>query len=246
MMPLVPCFSGVYHEPFVGGGALFFALQPSRAILSDGNLRLIRAYRGLRDQPREVIRRLQEAPYDKDYFNHQRQRAIDADSDVEVAVWMIYLNRTGFNGLYRENRHGRFNVPFGRHVRPLICDEPNLLACSQRLQHAQILHDTFESVESRARSGDFVYFDPPYQPVSATSTFTSYTSRGFCFEDHRRLRDLALRLKRRGVHVLVSNSASSHVLGLYEKHFEIHEVQALWKVNCKREKRGRITELLIR
>jgi DNA adenine methylase len=246
MLPLVPSFSGTYHEPFLGGGALFFALRPRRAILCDSNRRLVRTYRGLRDDPEEVIRRLRESPYDKDYYLAQRDRAIDEVSDVDVAIWLIYLNRTGFNGLYRVNRRDQFNVPFGRHVRPLICDEANLRACSTVLQRAQVLHDTFESVEDRARPGDFVYFDPPYEPVSSTSRFTSYTSIGFSLEDQCRLRDLSLRLKRRGVQVLISNSAARPVYDLYHDHFEIQEVQALRKVNCRRDGRGRITELLIR
>lgn len=246
MLPLVPSFSGTYHEPFLGGGALFFALRPRRAILCDRNRRLVRTYRGLRDDPDQVVRRLRESPYDKDYYLAQRDRPIDEASDVEVAIWLIYLNRTGFNGLYRVNQRDQFNVPFGRHVRPLICDEANLRACSTVLQRAQVLHDTFESVEDRARSGDFVYFDPPYEPVSSTSRFTSYTSSGFSLEDQGHLRDLAVRLKRRGVHVLISNSAARPVYDLYRDHFEIQEVQALRKVNCRRDGRGRITELLIR
>ncbi len=246
LLSLVPNFAGTYHEPFLGGGALFFALRPRRSILADCNRRLIRTYRGLRDHPDHVIDRLHESPYEKSFYLAQRDRPIDAETDVDVAAWMIYLNRTGFNGLYRVNRNNQFNVPFGRHNRPLICDEANLRACSTVLQRAQLFHDAFESVESRAQPGDFVYFDPPYEPLSATSNFTSYSSGGFTIDDQRRLRDLALRLKRRRVHVLVSNSAAEPIYALYERDFEVHEVQALRKVNCRREGRGRITELIFR
>lgn len=245
LLPLVPEFSGTYHEPFVGGGALFFALRPRNAILCDENERLIRSYRGLRDHAEEVIRRLRACPYDKDFYLEQREQVIDGSSDLDVATWMIYLNRTGFNGLYRVNRRNQFNVPFGRHVRPLICDANNLRACATVLQRAQVLHDTFESVESRAKKGDFVYFDPPYEPLSPTSNFTSYTSGGFGLENQRALRDLALRLKHRGVHVMISNSSAEPIYALYEKDFEIHEVPAFRRINCRRDRRGQVMELVI-
>lgn len=246
LLPLVPSFTGTYHEPFVGGGALFFALRPRNAILCDCNQRLVRSYRGLRDHAEQVIERLRACPYEKGFYLDQRERQIDLEDDLEVAVWLIYLNRTGFNGLYRVNRRNQFNVPFGRHVRPLICDVANLRACSAVLQRAQVLHDTFDSVERRAKAGDFVYFDPPYEPVSSTSNFTSYTSAGFDMGDQRELRDLALRLKRRGVHVMISNSSAEPIYALYKKHFEVHEVQALRKINCRRDRRGQVKELIIR
>jgi DNA adenine methylase len=245
LVPLVPEFSGTYHEPFVGGGALFFALRPRNAILCDENERLIRSYRGLRDHAEEVIRRLRGCPYDKDFYLEQREQVIDGASDLDVAAWMIYLNRTGFNGLYRVNRRNQFNVPFGRHIRPLICDEINLRACANVLQRAQVLHNTFESVESRAKKGDFVYFDPPYEPLSSTSNFTSYTSGGFGFESQRALRDLAVRLKRRGVRVMISNSSAAPIYALYEKDFELHEVPAFRRINCRRDRRGQVKELVI-
>lgn len=246
LLKLVPEFTGTYHEPFVGGGALFFALKPRVAILCDRNRRLVRTYRGLRDYTREVIERLKACPYDKDFYLAQRDRDIDAEPDLEIAVWMIYLNHTGFNGLYRVNRHNQFNVPFGRYTRPLICDEANLLACASVLQRAQVLEDTFESVESRAKPGDFVYFDPPYEPVSATASFTSYTTDGFDFHDQQRLHDVALRLKQRGVAVMISNSASQLIRRLYSRQFKIHEVPALRRINCRRDRRGDVMEFIIR
>ncbi len=245
LLPLVPNFNGTYHEPFVGGGALYFALKPDHAILSDCNERLVRSYRGLRDHTDEVIRRLRNCPYNKSFFLQQRKRKIDKQSDLEVAVWLIYLNRTGFNGLYRVNRRNEFNVPFGRHTRPLICDETNLRACSVELQRARLINDRFETVERRAQHGDFVYFDPPYEPLSLTSSFTSYTSTGFTLEDQRMLRDIAFRLKSRGVHIMISNSSAESIQQLYEKHFEIHEVPAMRKINCRRDRRGQVTEYII-
>jgi len=246
LLPLVPDFTGTYHEPFVGGGALFFALRPRDAILCDQNDRLIRTYRGLRDHAEQVIERLRACPHDRDFYLSWRKQDIDGRDDPDVSVWMIYLNRTGFNGLYRVNRRNQFNVPFGRYVHPLICDEANLRACALALQRAQVFRDDFRSVGARAKPGDFVYFDPPYEPVSATSNFTSYTSSGFGMDDQRTLRDLAWDLKRRGVHVMISNSSAPPIYELYERHFEIHKVAANRKINCRRDRRGYVTELVIR
>ena len=180
-----------YHEPFVGGGALFFALAArcgglsGRAVLSDMNSRLIRTYQTVRDQVEPLIGRLQEHAelHSKDHYYNTRARPIDDDEDLEVAAWMIYLNKTGFNGLYRVNKKGKFNVPIGRYKNPKICDADNLRACSAVLQGVEIHHQGFDAVLERAGSGDFVYFDPPYVPVSATASFTAYTSDGFNLAD---------------------------------------------------------------
>lgn len=245
MMPYVPRRFGAYHEPFLGGGALFFRLLPKGATLSDFNERLIRTYRGIRDEPTRVIERLRGYPHDKDFFLGMRSMDIDAGQDDEVAAWFIYLNKTGFNGLYRVNRRNVFNVPFGDYKDPNICDEDNLRACSQALKGAKLEVNGFESVLERAKPGDFVYFDPPYVPLSVTSAFTSYTSAGFDMDDQRRLRDVALELKKRKVHVLLSNSSAEAVRELYAG-FEQVEVSATRAVNSKVEGRGKVTELLIR
>ena len=172
-----PDYSGFrYFEPFVGGGALFFALRPKRAVLADVNERLIRTYKGVRDDVQTVIGLLGKYPHDATFFYRLREEQIDSGTDAEVAAWFIYLNKTGFNGLYRVNRDNRFNVPFGRYVRPKICDKATLLACSSALADVELLVADFEVVVAKAKRGDFVYFDPPYVPLSATSSFTSYTS----------------------------------------------------------------------
>ena len=235
-----------YHEPFLGGGALFFALKPARAVLSDVNLRLIRTYRGVKDDVERVIGLLESYPHDADFYYELREVDIDRRSDAEVAAWFIYLNKTGFNGLYRVNRDNRFNVPFGRYARPTICNKATLRACSRALERAEILHLDFEQAVKKARRGDFVYFDPPYVPLSATSSFTSYTSNGFDAGAQTRLRDIAKKLKRSGVRVLLSNSSAPFVRNLYKSGFVLHEVSALRPVNSKATKRGAVTELLIR
>jgi DNA adenine methylase len=237
---------GGYFEPFVGGGALFFALRPKRAVLADVNTRLIRAYRGVRGAVDEVIRLLRSYPHDPAFFYRFREADIDDATDAEVAAWVIYLNKTGFNGLYRVNRENRFNVPFGRYDNPTICDEPTLRACAAALAHAALRVGDFEAIVAEAKAGDFVYFDPPYVPLSATSSFTSYTSKGFGTEEQKRLRDTARRLKERGVRVLLSNSSAPAVRKLYAKGFDVVEVSATRAVNSKATGRGPIAELIIR
>lgn len=238
---------GTFHEPFLGGGAMFFGLKPARAILSDTNERLVRTYRGVRNDVEAVIKRLRTFPHDKAFFLQMRGLDIDASlSDAEVAAWFIYLNKTCYNGLYRVNSRNIFNTPFGAYENPTVCDESLLRACSKALKKAEIVQADFERVVADTHSGDFVYFDPPYVPLSATSSFTSYTSSGFGPTEQKRLRDLAISLKRAGRHVLISNSSAGLVRDLYSPAFAIVEVQASRTVNTKASGRGRIAELLIR
>lgn len=245
LLKFVPVQFGTYHEPFVGSGALFFTLKPHGAVLYDTNLRLIRTWRAIRDDVEAVITRLGSYSYDKEFFLEMRKRDIDRESDAEVAAWFIYLNRTAYNGLYRVNRRNVFNVPFGRYSNPMICDADNLRACSKMLQGVKLLNADFADVLELAEYGDFVYFDPPYVPLSPTSSFTSYTTNGFGLEDHVRLRDVALALKRRGVSVMVSNSSTSFVRDLYANGFEIIEVLAPRSIGCKASSRGAATEVII-
>lgn len=245
LVPRVPSDYGIYHEPFVGGGALFFHLRPERAVLSDTNERLVRAYRGVRDAVEEVIDLLQGYPHDRDFFMKMRGVDIDRRSDAEVAAWLIYLNRTGYNGLYRVNRRNVYNVPFGDYVNPTICDAENLRACARALRRAELRCEPFEAVTHRARPGDFVYFDPPYVPLSASSSFTSYTSAGFGMQDQARLRDVARALIGRGVRVLLSNSSAPAVFELYRDGFELVVVGATRAVSCRGTGRGRVQELII-
>jgi DNA adenine methylase len=234
-----------YFEPFVGGAALFFAVRPTHAVLADVNERLVRTYRGVRDDVETVIQLLKKYPHDSKFFYRFREADADSGTDAEVAAWFIYLNKTGFNGLYRVNRSNRFNVPFGRYKNPTICDEVNLRACSSALAGVELLVEDFEVIVAPAKSGDFVYFDPPYVPLSATSSFTSYTSLGFGAADQARLRDTARKLKKRGVHVLLSNSSAPFVRDLYGSGFQVIEVSATRSVNSKATARGSIAELVI-
>lgn len=235
-----------YFEPFVGGGALFFHLQPRDAVLADANERLIRTYRAVRDDVEGVIELLRGYPYDSDFYYDIRELAVDARSDVEVAAWFVYLNRAGFNGLYRVNRDNQFNVSFGRYVNPTICDAENLRACSKALHGVELVVGDFGEVVGKARRGDFAYFDPPYVPLSVTSCFTSYAADGFGSDDQRRLRVVASKLKTRGVHILLSNSSAPFVRELYATGFKVSEVAANRAVNCRADRRGSVKELLIR
>jgi DNA adenine methylase len=252
LLPHVPKLdsSSRYFEPFIGGGALFFHLQPQKAVIADLNLRLIRTYKGVRNSIDEVIRLLKDyrAQHNEKFFYELREVDIDARTDAEIAAWFIYLNKTGFNGLYRVNRRNRFNVPFGRYGdNPAIFDERTLRACSRALARVdEPLELDFEVVVAKAKRGDFVYFDPPYDPLSATSSFTSYTKNGFGRDEQTRLRDVALKLKKRGVSILLSNSSSEFVRDLYRKGFKTTDVSATRLVNSKASGRGTITELVIR
>ena len=241
----VPDHYGTYHEPFIGGGALFFDQLPTSAILSDLNLRLVRTYRAVRDVPEDVIHELSQCRNEKEFYLSMRERDIDQASDAELAAWMIYLNKTGFNGLYRVNKKGGFNVPFGYYKNPKFCDAENIRLCSERLQGIEILHTDFRTVLERAKRGDFVYFDPPYVPASDTASFTAYTKKGFNLQDQAELRDLARRLKEKGVSVLLSNSSVPEVHALYADGFERIEIFANRAINSNAAKRGKVAEALI-
>jgi len=239
-----------YYEPFVGGGALFWSLaregRAGGARLSDANDLLMNLYRIVQVQVEDLIELLSEMPHDRDYFEDIRTH--QPTTQLERAAWYLYLNKTAFNGLMRFNRSGMFNTPFGKYDDPTICDAPLLRACSQvlREQRVELEAAPFESVLEHAKAGDLVYFDPPYLPISKTANFTAYTPGGFSFDDHVRLRDVALELKARGTHVMLSNSDHPRIRELYADGFTIDEVQASRSINSDGQKRGKVGELIIR
>ena len=202
---------GRYYEPFLGGGALFFALArmsrlERRSYLSDGNPNLMETYLGIRDNVDAVIEFLKRHKAHHGEKHFYAVRTVVPENVPERAARIIYLNKTCFNGLYRENRKGQFNTPFGRYVNPRICDEKNLRAVARVLNTTDLDIREFEHVADYARKGDLVYFDPPYLPISFTADFTSYSKDKFSLVEHRRLADVSRLLVRRGVHVIVSNS----------------------------------------
>lgn len=242
--PLFPKRYRRYLEPFVGGGAVFFHLRPARAVLSDGNAELIDCFRAVREEVRAVIAALRLHRYDRDHFYAVRAIEPETLTLAERAARTIFLNRTCFNGLYRVNSRGRFNVPFGRYVNPKILDAENLRACSRALRRARIECAPFQAVLGEARRGDFVYFDPPYHPRSKTSCFTAYEPGGFTADDQRELARVYSALDRRGVLLMLSNSDTPLIRELY-RGFRIVEVRATRSINSKTEGRGAIRELVV-
>lgn len=250
-----------YHEPFVGSGALFWALAARRRLkknyvsLSDTCEPLVRTWRGLKNDVDSVVAKLRSYKVTEEQFYLVRD--IDPatlEDDAELAAWFIYLNKTDFNGLYRVNKAGKFNVPWGRWEQygttPTVCDEPNLRACAEVLERLRvsITERSFENVLHYARPGDLMYADPPYLPTSLTSDFTAYTPGGFGYASHVKLRDVARELKERGVHVMISNSDVPLVRELYEswRGFIIDVVEAPRAINSKATGRGKVRELVIR
>jgi len=249
-MARMPAHFRAYHEPFLGGGALFFGLYRAEAVnhafLSDSNAELIDAYIAIRDHADEVIARLARYPHDEAFYYDLRAQDPWQLALPERAARMIYLNKTGYNGLYRVNRQGKFNVPFGRYKSPRYLDPDNLKAVSRALQTATIRRMRFEEAVGDAQPDDWVYFDPPYAPLSSTAHFTAYQADGFSAQDQARLRDVCLELSDAGVWIMVSNSDTDLIRELYARPpFRIHAVKARRNINSKAAGRGKIQELII-
>jgi DNA adenine methylase len=234
-----------YFEPFLGGGALFFSLRPAKGVLGDINREIVDCYTAVRDEVDSLVRALRDHRYEVDHYYTVRD-ANPADlSLVERAARTIFLNKTGFNGLYRVNRAGKFNVPFGRYAKPAICDEENLRACSAALANAELVAGDFERVAARAKAGDFVYFDPPYVPLSRTAAFTAYAPGGFDLDAQSRLAAFFDKLAARGVALLLSNSDVPEIRKLYAR-YRIRTVAATRAINSKATRRGPVNEVLVR
>ena len=236
-------------EPFVGGGALFFARRPERALLADVNPQLCATYEAVRDEVERVIAHLRtlSAAHGPERYYHVRHRYNHGQrlSRAERAAMFVYLNKTCFNGLHRVNRRGEFNVPAGRYQNPRILDEGLLRAASAELQRAELRCASFEGLLAWAKPGDFVYFDPPYEPVSQTANFTAYAQQGFGREDQTRLRDVYAELDRRRCKLMLSNSDVPFIRDLYRK-FRIDLVAAPRAINCDATRRGLVSEVVVR
>lgn len=249
---LMPESYNRYFEPFIGGGALFFDLAPEDAVINDFNSELINCYQQIKSNPVELLALLTDhkANNSKDYYLDLR--SVDRDSriiemtNVEKAARIMYMLRVNFNGLYRVNSKNQFNVPYGRYKNPKIVDTDLILSISQYLNHnnVRILNGDFEKAIVDVDAGDFVYFDPPYIPLSETSSFTSYTHEGFSYEDQVRLRSTFKRLDEKGAYVMLSNSSSPLVEELY-KEFNIHYVSATRTNGAKSSSRGKINEIIV-
>jgi len=236
-------------EPFVGGGALFFSRLPGRALLTDINPTLVATYSAIRDDVERVVgalRRLAGGHSKESYYEirerYNQDRRVSASNR---AAMFIYLNKTCFNGLHRVNRKGEFNVPAGAYKNPRILNEEGLHAASQALRDAQLKCAPFDALLENAKPGDFVYFDPPYEPVSQTASFTSYARHGFSQDDQTRLREVYKALDRRGCKLMLSNSDVAFVRELYGS-FRIDTVAAPRAINCDAKKRGKVSEVVVR
>ena len=238
-----------YIEPFIGGGAVFFHLLPEISIISDNNPDLINCYKVIKEDVENLIKSLRKHKYEKDYY--YKVRALDRDrnifaelSDVEKASRTIYLNKSGYNGLYRVNSKGFFNVPFGRHRNPKICDDENLRNVSRALRNVEIYLGSFELCLNFAKKGDFVYLDPPYHPLSETALFTSYTKSNFDKTSQKKLFEVFKELDKKGCYIILNNSYSDFILDLY-KDYRIVTLKAKRNINSISQKRGLIDEVLI-
>src|SRR3989338_3663586 len=239
--------TGRYFEPFVGGGAVFFDLLPQKAFLSDLNNELVITYNVIKNDVENLISLLKKHKINKEYFLKIRAQNPKNLSDLNIASRFIYLNRTCFNGMYRVNSNGGFNVPFGKYTNPLICDESNLRKVAKALKNIEIKRQDYKEVLKNAKKGDFVYFDPPYYPVSKTASFTSYTSEVFLDKEQTELRDTFAELYKRGCFIMLSNSDTSFISKIYSeiKDTRITKVQAGRAINSKGDGRGKITEVLV-
>jgi DNA adenine methylase len=256
----IPARFGAYYEPFFGGGALFFDYGFGRAHISDANPHLLNFYTQVQMRCEALIDALaelerQRTTDDATFFLAARHdfNARLAERSANTAALFFAINRMGFNGLWRVNASGRCNVPpgktsSGKHMPPLMDRETEsaLRAAAVALGTAVVRDSYADLLQSHPpQAGDFVYFDPPYIPASTTSDFTAYTAGGFGWEDQVRLRDCAMDLAARGVHVVLSNSDTPTTRELYQSHFALHEVQARRAVNCDASKRGKVGELII-
>ncbi len=257
ILPLFPKDFNNYHEPFLGGGAVFFELYAKgildnkKVFLSDINAELINAYCAVKDEPKELIKNLKKykEKHNKEFY--YKIRSLDRDesynklSPLEKATRFIYLNKTCFNGLYRVNKKGFFNTPIGSYKNPNIADEETILNASEALQNATIKQQSFEEVLKVAKKDDLVYFDPPYYPLNKTSNFTSYDSNCFLENEQIKLFEVFESLSAKRVKVIQSNSDTEFIKELYKK-FDIHIVNANRFINSKSSGRGKITEVLVR
>lgn len=247
----IPSYYSTYYEPFVGGGAALFELEPKKAVINDVNQELTNVYKVIRDNVESLIKDLKKHKNNCEYFYKirelDRDREYEKLSNTEKASRIIYLNKTCYNGLFRVNKQGYFNVPFGRYKNPNIINEKVLRAVSDYLKNndVKILNKDFAEILDKAEKDSFIYFDPPYNPISDSASFTGYTFNGFGEKEQMRLKKFCDRLKKNGYKFLMSNSATPFILNLY-KDYRQEIVSNGRSINCKSYKRGKIKEVLIR
>jgi len=249
----VPKKYNTYYEPFLGGGAILFNLQPKNATINDSNTELINCYEVIRDSLEELIGDLKKHENNESYYYEMREldrttTYKDNYDKIKRASRILYLNKTCYNGLFRVNSQGQFNVPFGRYKNPNILDEAVLRAVNKYLNNnkVKIFNTDFEKAVLDAKKGDFVYFDPPYDPVSNTASFTGYDVNGFDKEEQKRLKSVFDDLTSRGCQALLSNADTDFIIKLYGSRYKIEKISATRAINSNALKRGKITEVLVR
>lgn len=250
----IPTSYDRYFEPFVGGGAVVFDIQPTNAYINDSNVELINVYKQIKRNPLKLIKLLEEHKKNHNEEYYYKIRNLDRDKDIYQnltelykASRFIYLNKTGYNGLYRVNKNNEFNVPMGSYKNPLICDKEAILDLSHYLKKGRVNIKTidFEKFLYQTKENDFVYLDPPYYPLSETSSFTNYSKDGFSKEDQIRLKETCDKLNEKGVKFLLSNSDTAFIHELY-KDYEIIKVKARRSINSKGDARGEIFEVMVK
>ena len=248
----IPSTYKAYYEPFVGGGAVLFHLQPKTAVINDINSELINLYGIIKDDVEALITDLQRHRNESDYFYEIRELDRNKEeygklSDVERASRVIYLNKTCYNGLFRVNRAGEFNSPFGSYKNPNIVNEITLRAVSNYFNKSDIRFENTDFVQALEgiKKGSFVYFDPPYDPISSSASFTGYDKGGFDRAEQQRLKELCDSLNKKGVKFLLSNSSTDFIRDLY-KDYRIEIIKAKRAINSKGDSRGEIDEVLVR
>lgn len=245
-----------YYEPFLGGGSLYFSISPQHGRLNDMNSTLIYSYLTIRDNCESLIKDLVQLQIeyrsidnleDKGVFYYERRAEFNKTRNhtIRKASLFIFLNKTGFNGMYRENSKGEYNIPFGKQMNPTICDTSNLRQVSKVLRNIDITQGSYEEAIADAKPGDFIYLDPPYAPLNPTSKFTQYQAGGFHKEDQLKLRDICLELNERGCFIMLSNSTAPLITELYSEHFYLNKISVARAINSAGGGRGKIDEYLI-
>ncbi|MXQ54968.1 DNA adenine methylase [Shimazuella alba] len=241
IFPFLPKYFNSYYEPFIGGGALFFATNPYNSVISDINGELINVYVQVRDNCEAIICALKQMPYDEDFYYETRKKK--PTNLIDRAIRMIYLNRTCWNGLYRENLKGEFNVPFGKFKNAIICDEVAIRNASTMLKKAKIMNSDFQDALVNVQEGDLVFIDPPYTVINESDRFTKYNSKIFSWEDQIRLAKTAKELTERGAYIVVSNAHHKEIKKLYQD-FNSHVIKRTSLISGDKKGRRKTTEYL--
>jgi DNA adenine methylase len=248
---LIPPDFNTYYEPFVGGGAILLTLQPPKAVINDFNPELMNVYKVIKDNVEELIEDLRRHINTEEYFYKTRELDRNGEfsklTNLERASRIIYLNKTCYNGLFRVNNQGQFNVPFGNYKDPDFVNEHTLRAVNHYLNDNKVIFHNcdFEESLKGIKKGDFVYFDPPYDPISDSSSFTGYTLNSFSRDEQVRLKETCDNLNNKGIRFLLSNSSTEFIKNLYRE-YQIVPIKAPRMINSIGDKRGRIEEYLIR